>query len=198
MQTIIDEFNRHSTRPGAHKEKGINVAFFAGWTSNNQGGKKMNRDVECFNCHKKGHKKQDCWAKEGGKKGQGPRSKDNQSKRGDLKEGGKDGKRKSVNAVEDNEGIWMAVTNDSGDEEMADNEFEDFEVAKDDLFFFENDKTVEDLATCLKKLLNITTPPYYNPHDIFNVKDSTDFSDNNNNGAATMQVVPESESDSKI
>src|SRR5277367_1000853 len=64
MQTIIDEFDRHSTRTGVSKEKAQDVAFFAGKTSNNfGGGKKSNRDVECFNCHKKGHKKPDCWAK---------------------------------------------------------------------------------------------------------------------------------------
>jgi transposase InsO family protein len=30
------------------------------------------RDVECFNCKKRGHIKADCWAKGGGKEGQGP------------------------------------------------------------------------------------------------------------------------------
>ena len=38
--------------------------------------KKRDKDkckVECHNCHKKGHMKADCWAKGGGKKGQGPR-----------------------------------------------------------------------------------------------------------------------------
>jgi transposase InsO family protein len=30
--------------------------------------------VECYNCHKKGHKRHDSWAKGGGKEGQGPRS----------------------------------------------------------------------------------------------------------------------------
>jgi gag-polypeptide of LTR copia-type len=35
MQTVIDKFNRCSTRPRAHKEKGTDVAFFAGGTGNN-------------------------------------------------------------------------------------------------------------------------------------------------------------------
>ena len=34
---------------------------------------KDKRKVECHNCHKKGHMKADCWAKGGGKEGQGPR-----------------------------------------------------------------------------------------------------------------------------
>jgi hypothetical protein len=96
----MDKFDHHSMRPGAHKEKGTNVAFFAGGTGNNRGGKKTNKDVKCSNCHKKGHKKQDCWVKGGGKEGQGPRSKDNR-----LKSGGKDVKNKSVNAVGDEEGV---------------------------------------------------------------------------------------------
>ena len=33
-------------------------------------GKKCN--VECYNCHKRGHIKADCWAKGGCKEGQGP------------------------------------------------------------------------------------------------------------------------------
>ena len=38
--------------------------------------KKKDKDkckVECHNCHKKGHMKANCWAKGGGKEGQGPR-----------------------------------------------------------------------------------------------------------------------------
>jgi hypothetical protein len=38
---------------------------------------KKKRDVECFNCHKKGHMKAECWAKGGGNEGGGPKSKKN-------------------------------------------------------------------------------------------------------------------------
>ena len=78
MQTIIDEYNRQSTRSWI-KEKNTNAAFFAG--GNNWGGKKKSdKDLECFNCHKKGHKKANCWAKGGGKEGQGPRLKSRKDK----------------------------------------------------------------------------------------------------------------------
>ena len=43
----------------------------------NKGNKRKKFDdskKECFNCHKKGHMVKDCWAKGGGKEGQGPRS----------------------------------------------------------------------------------------------------------------------------
>jgi hypothetical protein len=36
-------------------------------------------EKECFNCHKKGHIARDCWAKGGGKEGQGPRSRQGNS-----------------------------------------------------------------------------------------------------------------------
>jgi transposase InsO family protein len=36
--------------------------------------KNKKRDIECFNCKKRGHIKADCWAKGGGKEGQGPRN----------------------------------------------------------------------------------------------------------------------------
>jgi hypothetical protein len=35
------------------------------------GSKKSKKDVECFNCHKKGDFKQDCWAPGGGAEGKG-------------------------------------------------------------------------------------------------------------------------------
>ena len=53
MQMIVDEYDHRSTRPGGQKEKsdGMEVAFFAGGGKNQ--GKKLNKDVKCYNCHKK-------------------------------------------------------------------------------------------------------------------------------------------------
>jgi len=39
--------------------------------TSSQGKKKT--DVECYNCHKKGHMSSDCWAKGGGHEGQVPK-----------------------------------------------------------------------------------------------------------------------------
>jgi hypothetical protein len=79
IQTIIDEYDRRSTRPGA-KEKSADAAFFTGNNNRGKPGKRADKDIECFNCHKKGHKKADCWAKGGGKEGQGPKSRSKKEK----------------------------------------------------------------------------------------------------------------------
>ena len=101
--------------------------------------------MECFNCHKKGHKKAECWAKGGGKEGQGPKSK---SKKG------KDEPKKELASTAEEDGVWMAMTSNSDDENMADSELDDFTVSENELFFFEDDSDDEgnvlDLTTQLK------------------------------------------------
>ena len=165
MQAIIDEFDRRSTRSGASKDRGQpDVAFVAG-SYENRGGKRSNKEIECFNCHKKGHKKADCWGKGGGKEGQGPKSKERRGKGNDTNTSGSKGgagNKESANSVGDEEGVWMAHVDDSGDDEMADTEFDDFDVSEDDLFYEENeaDATIEtDLAAHLKRLLKISESP---------------------------------------
>lgn len=64
----------------------------------------MKRDIKCFNCHKKVHRKADCWAKGGGKEGQGPKS-----KKGKDGQGGGDS---ASAAAEVKEGVWMAALDD--------------------------------------------------------------------------------------
>lgn len=83
------------------KDKGRDTACYAGEVSkgSNKGGRGLTKDVECYNCHKKGHKKADCWVKGGGKEGQGPRSKK-------LRDAGG----MSGNYAEDKDGVWMAFT----------------------------------------------------------------------------------------
>jgi hypothetical protein len=57
---LIDESRRRKDREGSGA-----VAMQA-----KPKGKGDATDKECFNCHKKGHLKKDCWAKGGGKEGQ--------------------------------------------------------------------------------------------------------------------------------
>src|SRR5882724_5567290 len=67
---------------------------------------KDKKNVECYNCHKTGHYKHNCWAKGGGKEGQSPRSK--KWSRGKPKS-------ESASTTDDKavEGAWMAMTEDS-------------------------------------------------------------------------------------
>lgn len=59
-------------------------------------------------------------------------------------------------------------------------------------------KEVMDLTAHLKRLLKISKLPYDNPHDIFNIKDFSNSSDDDNNGVTAMQVSSESDSEIKI
>jgi gag-polypeptide of LTR copia-type len=105
IQAIIDEYDPCLTRSRALKEKSLDIVFFAEGTNNRgrRARKKTDRDVECFNCHKKGHKKPDCWSKGGGKEGQGPRSKDRKEKGG--QEGSKGGQKDLVNTSGEEDGV---------------------------------------------------------------------------------------------
>ncbi len=66
LQGINDEADRRKVRSAGRGEK--ESAFYSG-----NGGQKSKKSVECYNCHKKGHMARDCWARGGGKEGQGPR-----------------------------------------------------------------------------------------------------------------------------
>ena len=158
----------------------------------------MDKDIECYNCHKKGHKKADCWAKGGGKEGQGPRMK--------LKKEKEEQKEESANtAGGDEDRVWMAMANSSGDE-MTDSEFNDFTISKDDLFFFEDedeDSSTLDLTMRLKRLLKISDPSKYIAYPYDNLDyfmDATNFTDSSNDkqGATAMKVLSESDNEVEI
>ena len=67
VKFICDDYDKRMIGKEADK-KSEEQAFAV------QSRKRKNKsDIECFNCKKKGHIKADCWAKGGGKEGQGPR-----------------------------------------------------------------------------------------------------------------------------
>ncbi len=67
IKFICNNYDKHMIGKEADK-KSEDQAFAA------QLRKRKNKsDIECFNCKKKGHFKAECWAKGGGKEGQGPR-----------------------------------------------------------------------------------------------------------------------------
>jgi gag-polypeptide of LTR copia-type len=102
IMTITDEYDRRAIRTHQTKEKGKDAAFYAGERSKSS--------LECFNYHKKGHKKSDCWAKGGGKEGQGPRSRKARNAGGSKQDAG--------NAATDEDGVWTTFLDediDTGD-----------------------------------------------------------------------------------
>jgi hypothetical protein len=72
ISLITDEFDRCALKkPKEGQEEALGTDV--------KKGKKPKKDVECFNCKKKGHMKSDCWAKGGGKEGQGPKKRSQDS-----------------------------------------------------------------------------------------------------------------------
>jgi transposase InsO family protein len=69
-QFILDESARRQVK--AKPAEGADEALTAD-TGRGKDKRRDRRKVECFNCHKTGHYKSECWAKGGGKEGQGPK-----------------------------------------------------------------------------------------------------------------------------
>ena len=199
IQAVIDKHDRQFTRPSNQKEKSGDTVFYTstGNSSNNQskGGKRTNRDIECFNCHKKGHKKINCWAKGGGKEGQGPKSK---PKKEELK-------KETANTADNEDSIWMAFTSDSSDKHMADdedNEFDNFTICQDELFFDTDEESeVTNLTDQIEQQLNISQLtkykyPYDNCDYMTDARNFTDSSnDDKNSGAAAIMAISNSDSE---
>jgi hypothetical protein len=76
------------------------------------------KDIECFNCHKKGHSKAKCWAARGGNEGGGPKK---NKKSGDDKDK-KSGKKAEVTTAKDSQQnieVWAAIESDKSLPAMA-------------------------------------------------------------------------------
>ena len=72
MKLISDDYDKRML--GRSNNNSEDQAFAA------SGQKKDRREIECFNCKKKGHIKAECWAKGGGKEGQAPKRRKPQDK----------------------------------------------------------------------------------------------------------------------
>jgi hypothetical protein len=74
MTTITDKYNcRLLNSKGGKKDDNVTFHTNKDFSKSQKGG--LKKDVKCYNCHKKGHYKADCWAERGGKEGQGPKIK---------------------------------------------------------------------------------------------------------------------------
>ena len=69
------------------------------------------KKIECFNCGKKGHRKADCWAKGGGKEGEGPKKGSKQKKTARTS-----ARIAEVADDDDEDGVWMAYLEEEQDD----------------------------------------------------------------------------------
>ena len=133
MLTITEEYERRNLKAKFGK-KDENVALYSNDSEKgNKGGSSSKKNVECYNCGKKGHIKKECWAEGGGKEGQGPKQKGKGKSKGKGKE--KESKEKETAAAtkdtkEDkpkDEEAWMVMIDDSVSECSSRDE-DDFDI----------------------------------------------------------------------
>ena len=128
MLTVTEEYE-HWNLQNKSGEKEENSAFYS--NNSRKGGKGSSskdlkkKNVKCYNCHKKGHYKHDCWLPGRGKEGQGPKQKGKGKQKSDNKEmaaastEGKattetKGKEKKKEAIKE---AWLAMIDNSYDDE---------------------------------------------------------------------------------
>lgn len=70
IAVLLEEDRRRKGRNGDSAGTALQAK---GKDRGHHGGSGQNKDKECFNCKKQGHIKADCWAKGGGREGQGPK-----------------------------------------------------------------------------------------------------------------------------
>ena len=150
MQTLTEEADRHTTNAKKTNQwKEENIAFYGNDSTTSQSGSsswkkghsgRSGHNIEYYNCKKRGHISADCWAKGGGKEGEGPCGKGKEkSEKSDLKAlvananatPSAKGKAKEV------ESTWMAMAKLSDEEnkpeETSDTFYlEDFDLNESD------------------------------------------------------------------
>jgi hypothetical protein len=156
MLTITEEYERRNLK-AKNGKKDENVAFYSNDSGKGRKGgssSKKDKDVECFNCHKKGHKKPDCWAPGGGKEGQGP----NQKGKGKAKEKEKEketaatAKEKNEKKTDESEEAWMVglaevLDKEEGDESDVGSDFiNDLFEDQSDCWLTDSEELTEDFT----------------------------------------------------
>jgi hypothetical protein len=74
INAICNEADWEAIKNPRSKEDDHDAAFVVGSSKKGSGSsKKLKKEVKCWNCHKKGHSKAECWASGGGVEGKAPR-----------------------------------------------------------------------------------------------------------------------------
>src|SRR5271156_4093562 len=121
IDAIRDEADRRTIKNPKAKKDEQDAAFVAGQSTGKgkkggEGSKNSKKDLKCYNCHKKGHMKKDCWAPGGGAEGKGPKGK------GKEKEKDKEVAAKvDDNGGNDSDAVWMVSAGNSVVDEAIDN-----------------------------------------------------------------------------
>ena len=145
MLTVTEEYERRNLKNKSGKKE-ENAAFYSNESEKDgKGGsssKSKKKNVECHNCHKKGHYKSECWAPGGGKEGEGPKQKGKgkskkDEKKDEKKESGASADAKGKEKEKEVEAAWLAMVDESesdnterlteGDEEFRWSDFEELE-----------------------------------------------------------------------
>ena len=189
IETLNQESDRRAMRAGgSKKEKEKEDAAFTA-SSSTSGGKKGGKStLRCFNCGKLGHKKIDCWAKGGGKEGQGP--KQGKGKKPDTAAAAK---------PEEDIGAWTAILVDT--EDVVSDGSADLSSAEEDLykelfedqdFWFMED---EDDVPHLKTPSDSSDDEMDLDDDMPALQTASDSSDSESDSDSNYEFVPRSDSE---
>ena len=100
---LLEEDRRRKGRTGESPSYSLQARGTG--KGNFKGASKFNSsETECYNCHKKGHMAKDCWAKGGGREGQGPKGRKGPNRAGRAHQARED----TLNGVS-----YMAITDNS-------------------------------------------------------------------------------------
>ena len=153
-------------------------------TGNGAGNSKKN--IECQNCHKRGHNKSDCWSKGGDKAGQGPRWRRNSRRKG---------KAQAANtAANVEDGCWLATTEAFIDDLFDDGSLEELDDSLEELDdMCEKQLTVssssdEDYSTGYSKNQSSTFASIWDSEDDDSDETSPPFSPALNNSAEYTSI----------
>jgi hypothetical protein len=187
MLTLIEEHERHALKSKGGKKED-NAAFYSNDAEKGRkGGSSSKKNVECHNCKKKGHYKSDCWAKGGGKEGQGPNQKGKRKGKEKEKDAATVAQEKKEDKPKDakpkDEEAWMTMVL-SQDFDIECSEVEDLETPCD-----KSDDSYAEVYSCFIEDEALITSPSVPD---FNIPDSINDVDE---ATATDQILSAAELD---